>query len=380
MAEAAGVSEQRWDNLLDAIEMGMVIPIVGRRLSWVDTVAVQWAAIEQHYQGMKRRIEELEAARQACQGGLRLFGPGRTLRTFVDAIKQFARNRVSQDLLEAGVQFFMTLRGRLEDRLRDLGFARQRLKHLRQVLTTSAGGTTNDWTNGAEGPSALDIRDPFWEAVQGSATVRIVLPAGVTDLEQSAEQFIQSLRAEHWLGLDEWLQSEALAPMGDLHLAAAAGADIANCLGRPLIEQAAAYLGGILPITDVAQVEFSSAEAQHEKLAQRISGYAVAAAPLIGDQIKNDAYVLVPETDAGRAFTRAAVEADPDMAVVPVATPIEMTVLRECRALSDATLAEFFQDAREAYQEVVGVPALSPHARFDVGIWRMIGREKSAVA
>jgi hypothetical protein len=36
MAELAGVSEQRWDNLLDSIEMGMVIPIVGRRLSWVD--------------------------------------------------------------------------------------------------------------------------------------------------------------------------------------------------------------------------------------------------------------------------------------------------------------------------------------------------------
>lgn len=36
MAELAGVSEQRWDNLLDSIEMGMVIPIVGRRLSWVE--------------------------------------------------------------------------------------------------------------------------------------------------------------------------------------------------------------------------------------------------------------------------------------------------------------------------------------------------------
>ena len=67
-------------------------------------------------------------------------------------------------------------------------------------------------------------------------------------------------------------------------------------------------------------------------------------------------------------------------AVVPVPTPIEMTVLRERRALSDATLIEFFADAREVYQAANSVPTLSPHARFDVGLWRPIGRDKAAVA
>jgi eukaryotic-like serine/threonine-protein kinase len=383
---------EEWDEYL-AEQLRDLIRGPGHRLATAETgirrlitfcdkaIAVQWEAIERHYQGMKRRIEELELAQQACQGGvMRLFGAGRTIRTFVDAIRQFARNRIAQDLLEAGVQFFMTLRGRLEDRIRDFGFARQRLKYLRQVLAAPANGIPADWPAGIEPPSGLDIRDPFWDAVQGSATVRIVLPAGVTDLEQSAEQFTNSLRPEHWFALDEWLQTEALAPMGDLHLAAAVGSDVGNCLGRPLIEQAALYLGGILPITDVAQVEFSAAEAAHERLDRRIASYAAAAAPLISDQGKDDTYVLVPETDAGTAFTRAAVEADPDMAVVPVPTPIEMTVLRERRALSDATLIEFFADAREVYQEVVGVPALSPHARFDVGIWKPIGRDKAAVA
>lgn len=382
---------EEWDEYL-AEQLRELIRGPGHRLATAETgirrliafcdkaIAVQWEAIERHYQGMKKRIEELEFARQACQGGvMRLFGTGRTLRTFVDAVRQFARNRIAQDILEAGVQFFMTLRGRLEDRIRDFGFARQRLKHLRQVLAAPAGGIP-DWPVGIESHTAFDIRDPFWDAVQGSATVRIVLPAGVTDLEQSAEQFTNSLHPEHWFALDEWLQSEALAPMGDLHLAAAVGADVGLCLGQPLIEQAAIYLGGILPITDVAQVEFSAAEAQHERLDRRIAGYAAAAEPLINDHGKDDAYVLVPETDAGAAFTRAAVEADPDMAVVPVPTPIEMTVLRERRALSDATLIEFFADAREVYQEVVGVPALSPHARFDVGVWKPFGRDKAAVA
>lgn len=383
---------EEWDEYL-AEQLRELIRGPGHRLATAETgirrlidfcdkaIAVQWEAIEAHYQGMKRRIEDLEVAKQACQGGvMRLFGVGRTLRSYVDAIKQFARNRIAQDLLEAGVQFFMTLRGRLEDRIRDFGFARQRLKHLRQVLMTTSGSVPREWCPGGELQAGLELRDPFWDAVQGSATVRIVLPAGITDLEQSAEQFVHSLRPEHWLELDEWLQTEALAPMGDLHLAAAVGAEVGNCLGRPLIEQAAAFLSRILPITDVAQVEFSSAEAQNEKLSRRIASYAEAAQPLISDHGKDDAYVLVPETDAGKAFTRASVEADPDMAVVPVPTPIEMTVLREQRAISDATLIEYFHEARDVYQEVAGVPALSPHARFDVGLWRPIGRDKSAVA
>jgi serine/threonine protein kinase len=383
---------EEWDEYL-AEQLRDLIRGPGHRLATAETgirrliafcdkaIAVQWEAIERHYQGMKRRIEELELARQACQGGvMRLFGAGRNIRSFVEAIRQFARNRIAQDLLEAGVQFFMTLRGRLEDRIRDFGFARQRLKHLRQALIASANGTPTERPLGIEPHTGFEIRDPFWDAVQGSATVRIVLPAGVTDLEQSAEQFTNSLRPEHWLALDEWLQTEALAPMGDLHLAAAVGSDVANCLGRPLIEQAATYLGRILPITDVAQVEFSAAEAQNERLDRRIASYAAAAEPLIIDLVKDEAYVLVPETDAGMAFTRAAVEADPDMAIVPVPTPIEMTVLREQRALSDATLVEFFAEARDVYQEVAGMPALSPHARFDVGVWKPIGRDKAAVA
>jgi TIR domain/SIR2-like domain len=36
MAETAGIAEERWESLLDTIELGKVVPIVGRRLSLVD--------------------------------------------------------------------------------------------------------------------------------------------------------------------------------------------------------------------------------------------------------------------------------------------------------------------------------------------------------
>lgn len=338
-------------------------------------IRVQWDGIERHYQGMKRVHEDLVSAQQACHGGVKLMlaGSNRAVRAFLDQARLFCRQRIAQDLLEAGVQFFMTLRGRMEERLRDLGFARQRLKHLRQILVAASAVGVEAASYDAAG-AGLEISDPFWEAVRGTAAVEIVLPAGVPDLETSADQFVQSLRPEHWLGLDEWLQNEVLAPHGDLHIAATAGADVASVFGRPLVEQAAWHLGTILPITDVAQVEFSAAEAQGASLGGRLRERSAAAAPMVHDRHRQATFLLTPDTEPGLALGQAAVAFQPWIQVVPVANTTELTLLREQSALADDAVDDLLDAARGVYHEVVSVPGLSPHARFDVGEWRPLGK------
>src|SRR5207249_3789067 len=100
----------------------------------------------------------------------------------------FARLRVAQDLLECTLLFFRMLRGRLEDRVKEISFSRQRLKALEQVLAAPVG----DWEDPSASFDAPDgaadaspLHDPFWEAVQGTATAEIVLPFGLSDLEQT---------------------------------------------------------------------------------------------------------------------------------------------------------------------------------------------------
>ncbi|MBX7106678.1 MAG: protein kinase, partial [Gemmataceae bacterium] len=385
LGQAAQQLGSQWDEYL-AEQLRDLIRGPGNRLATAETgfrnaiafcdqaIRVQWDAVERHYAGMKRLIEDFDAAKAGCQGGVKVFfgGTSRAIRHFVDTLKQFVRQRIAQDILEAGVQFFMTLRGRLEDRNRDLGFARQRIKHLRQILLQPMSSAVR--YSGDQALTGLEIRDPFWEAVQGSATVRIVLPAGINDLEQSAEQFVHSLQPEHWLSLDQWLQAEALAPLGDLHLAATGGADVGNAFGRPLVEQAAVHLGTILPITDVAQVEFSMSAARNEKLEDKVGEYVTAAAPLVGGSRKGDTYLILPESEAGQSYTRAALRRDPDLSVIPVPNPIELTLLREQPFIGEAELEDLLSDAQAAYQETIGVPTLSPHARFDVGEWKPLYR------
>jgi hypothetical protein len=376
---------EQWDEYLSG-QLRELIRRPGNRLATAEAgyrriiefcdraIRVQWDGIERHYQGMKRVHDDLLVAQQGCHGGVKMLlaGSSRAVRAFLDQAKLFCRQRIAQDLLEAGVQFFMTLRGRMEERLRDLGFARQRLKHLRQVLAAAcvSGGDPSPYESGG----GFEISDPFWEAVRGTAAVEIVLPAGVPDLETSADQFVQSLRPEHWLALDDWLQSEVLAPHGDLHIAATAGADVAAVFGRPLVEQAAWHLGTILPITDVAQVEFSAAEARGAPLGSRLRERATTAAPMVSDRHRQTTYLLTPETEPGQALGQAAVASQPWIQVIPVTNTTDLTVLREQPPLAEDALAEVFAAAREVYHEVAAIPGLSPHARFDVGAWTPLGR------
>ena len=52
MATQAQITDERWESLLDSIELGKVVPIVGRKLSLVESndarpVALQRAAVQQ---------------------------------------------------------------------------------------------------------------------------------------------------------------------------------------------------------------------------------------------------------------------------------------------------------------------------------------------
>lgn len=373
---------EQWDDFL-AGRLAELVQRPGHRLATAEAgvrrllkfcdeaIERQWETVEAHYQNMKRLREELNSAEQSCQSGLKIFGRNnRSLRHFIDLAKQFTRQRITQDMLEAGVQFFMTLRGRFEDRLRDFDFTRSRLK---QLLTALSGtpAPAPERPHDRHSLASLEIVDPFWEAVQGTETVQVVLPAGVTDLETSAQQFVESLGPDHWKMLDQALQAEVLAPMGDLHNAVAAGADVSNVLGRPLIEQAAFRLGELLPITDVAQVECDNS--RDGNIDAQLKAYVQLAQPSVRNRGHAETFFLVPDSEAGQYVGHAARSALPGVQVVEVANAIELTVLREQAAVDGDTVEKLMADARQVYQEVAAVPSLSPHSRFDVAEWRPLG-------
>jgi hypothetical protein len=395
--------------------------------------------------------KQLDDALESCltgAGGWSFFG-GRTrrlVRVFIDHLAAFARQCLVEDTAAAVLQFFAALRGRLADRMRDLGFCRQRLRHLHGVLEQSDDASEGDPDNvsdtvtfsrssGAMAPAGAPLwsasqaaslgqtpllsTEAFWDSIRRSSTNRVVLPDGDADLEHSARRFVGGLTMDQWTQLDQVVGEVVLAPAGGLLKVCLNNNDLIRYFAIPLLNQAITCLSDHLPITDVAQAEFSA----DEGLADRITGYLAAAAPALthqearpdpgpladrkrplpaevgsgvrrtmiaspGEWLGRDlddprlpggkkpaanadqtAYLLIPASEAGKTFGEEAKRLAPELHLVNVPGQADLTVCREQTALSLDDLERILHPCRGAYYEMSMAPQSSPHARFDIQDW-----------
>jgi hypothetical protein len=337
----------------------------------------------------------VQAALAECQGGgagFRLFGgrsTRRLLRSFMEALSHYARQRLAEEMTAAVRHFFMALRGRLEERRRDLGFCRQRLRHLMEALEGLTGveddplaltrpGLDSTTMSHSPAPSA----ESFWEAIRESATARVVLPDNEQDLERAAVRFLQSLAPEHWLQFDKDLHERVLTPRGGLHSACMSAGDVVRTLAVPLLDEAVSLLGQHLPIMDVAQIlgaEFgildeggqeANGTASPELEAQSRS-YLGRTTPLLArlDGAGQSTFLLVPASRAGKALAEATQRVLPDLNEVKVPGQADLMFCRDQGLLGTQDLERVFRLCRQAYEAVANNPQSSAHARYDITDW-----------
>jgi hypothetical protein len=380
--------------------------------------------IEQRAARSSQGQEQLEQALQNCitgAGNWSLFGgrSRRLLRVFVDHLAAFSRQCLAEDLSAAVLQFVAALRGRLGDRMRDLGFCRQRLRHVQEMLSrqgeddegdaenvsetmtfsrnTPASGMWPTVPSGAMGQTPLLCAETYWQNIRESSTNRVVLPQGDSELEQSARRFLRTMTAEHWSQLDQAVGELVLAPRGGLLKMCLDTADLVRHFAAPLLNQAISSLSEQLPITDVAQAEASGGDG----LVDRIMAYHAQAVPLLHkaesvgsgvrrgvlvgaggsnaldgrsprrpiDPQEQRSYLLIPASEAGKEFGEMAREALPELNLVNVPGQADLMFCREQSGLTLADLERILHPCRNVYHEHCLVPQTSPHARFDIQDW-----------
>src|SRR5205807_3958096 len=167
---------------------------------------------------------------------------------------------------------------RLEERLRELSFCRQRLRHVQEKLDVqeeeNAETDTSLSSSGmSSGMSPSPSPESFWESIRRSNTVGVVLPNGVTDLDRAASDFVATLQTGQRLQLDQSLQEQVLGPLGGLYTACSGSGDPLKHLALPLLDHAATFLDKHLPITDVAQVELDAVRTSGQEVAAQIHDY-----------------------------------------------------------------------------------------------------------
>jgi hypothetical protein len=146
--------------------------------------------------------------------------------------------------------------------------------------------------------------------------------------------------------------------------------NVVRTLLSPLMDQAAMSLGNHLPITDVAQVE-SAPAVQQGGAKSPIQDYFDRSAPLVSgkEEEASSSFLLIPASEAGKAYGEQARQVISDLHVLKVAGQADLMFCREQGYLNIEDVEAVFRACRGAYAETAVVIGASPHARFDVTDW-----------
>jgi serine/threonine protein kinase len=386
---------QAWDNRLAEVAYGLMQHpghrVANAEAALAELVAfcgVQAADLQARSQNQGPRTQHawdlLESGLAGCMGeagnggwGLpSLFGnrARRSLRVFMDYLAAFARQCQAEELTKAVQLFFSMLGGKLEERLRQLTFCRQRLRHLAENLASPLDEVLEQegshYSSGlTPSHSPLPSPESFWESIRQSATVRVVLPQTEMDLEQAAAWAANSLKPHQQGELDQSLHDRVLAPLGGLHAICDGSGDLMRVLAMPLLAQAAQYIDNQLPVTDVAQVELETTAGQD--LSQQFHDYLARAVPLVAgsDPAQQNQFLLVPASEAGKIYGEKARAAAPELQLVRVPGQAHLMFCKEQGYLQTADLQRVLQPCRTAYEQAAVTPVSSPHSRFDIVDW-----------
>ena len=383
-------ASEAWQNELNEL-LRPLDELPGPRVAVAETVYAHLAAactaaaqaVETHLhqagEARQRCRADVQAALDGCQnladgGGFSLFGgrAARNLRAVAVQLKTFAELRLKEDLALCAAQFYRRLHGWIDDRVRDLAFARGRLTGLAgeleaHMMLPHPGGVT---TPAVGEPGLHDTEEAMQTTLHESNTMRVVLPHGEEHLDKSAADLLAGIAPADQTRLELILTRLVVDPRGGLSGVCRTSPELFPALASPMIEQATAFLENLVPSEDVTAVELSAGGGAGE-LGPRIASYVRAAAPLArGPADEERTFVMVPDTDAGRQYAEGVRQAVPGATTVHVrGIDTDLLFCREQGCLRPSDLSRLLEPCWEAYAEATARVECNPHARFDVVDW-----------
>jgi hypothetical protein len=319
---------------------------------------------------VRQTRSDVQSALDACQAGSGTFSffggrSGRSMRHFLDQLRAFARLRLQEDLIDASARFYRALRGKVEDRLRNLSFCRTRLAHVLQVLESPLMNLPAH----TDTPVALS-EEALQQTLHPTNTLQVVLPSGETHIDRSAAQVLKLVKPQDVVRLEHALQKLVLEPRGGLTSLCRINVDLLRTLVAPMIEQTTAFLGDLLPITDVTEVEVSTSKAIKVDVGVRVQDYHKRAVPPCDSAAEERTFVVVPDSEPGKAFAAVVRRALPAALTIPVqGAATDLMFCREQGCWRPSELFALVSACQPAYYQALASPHTSPHARFDVTEW-----------
>ena len=313
---------------------------------------------------------DVQSALDVCQAGSGTFSffggrSGRSMKHFLDQLRNYARLRLQEDFADATTRFYRTLRSRLDDRIRDMTTCRTRVD---QVIRTMENPLYNLPVS-TDTPVAMS-EEALQQTIHPTNTLQVVLPAGDTHLERSAKRIVQTVKPEEMARLEIALQKLVLEPRGGLVTLCQLNADMLRTLVAPMVDQTTAFLSDLLPITDVTDVE-TSAPRWNVELPDRIRDYHRRSASAAGTpDVDEQTFVLVPDTEPGKDYAELVKKTVPAAMTVAVAgSATDLMFCREHGCLRTDEVMALLTGCQPAYFQSLANPHTAPHSRYDVIEW-----------
>ncbi len=317
---------------------------------------------------------DVQAALDAClpgSGSFSFFGgrSGRSMRHFLDQLRAFARIRLQEDTADATSRFYRALRQRVEERLRVLANCRTRIDQIIRVLESPLLNLPAS----SDTPVSIS-EEALQQTIHPTNTLQVVLPSGETHIERSAKRIVQSVKPQDIQRLEIALQKLVLEPRGGLVALCLIHADMQRTLVAPMVEQTTAFLGDLLPVTDVTDVETANASVKKVELSTRIQDYHRRSAPPVGQPESDEqTFVLFPDSEPGKAYSKLVKKTLPGVLTVAVnGSATDLMFCREHGNLRPDELTALLANCQPAYYEALANPHAAPHARYDVAEWMPI--------
>lgn len=314
-----------------------------------ERVARTLSALEGPHEKLSDEVSELYTRLLSLLGSLGnagrgVIGPSRTTigTELLAAAAQFARKRLMLLVLESTRELYRSTANVLPDCLREVHDLRRKLQDLR------------------------DLVEPTADAASSPGPGRMILPQGVTSLDQAADGFINMLPAEAIVEFDATIQTELTKKFNGvvgLTTKAAQRADFLRWIRRVARE----FLDSRLEVADPAAILFRNKE-PGDKLNRLLTRAFEHAAPdivAVGGREQAEAPILAcpasPDGDRLRDLMRELV---PEARLVSANLTDDIVFFREYPLLPIAATPQMGEAAREAYLRQLDDQ--HPHARTDI--------------
>jgi hypothetical protein len=302
----------------------------------------------------RRAFDAYVRVHQLCDGLNRNLIPTKslpkTLAEMRELLAQYPRWRYQHLILRQLTRSYISLRGDLNDQLREVGFCRARLGELLKAFET---------------PAAVAREEGEDSAVPG----RSLYSGGCRDLDQAVDRFLREMPPECANELHHRIQAMIRSQFQALTNVCLGAANLVNNLEAAMRQEVEAFVASCPIGTDVAETFLQQYPDEAIAAHELATAFDEAAPELGGSQSTSRAGVCilaVPPGPAGEKIVAQAGRALNGSTLTPAASPDDILFYRESGPIDAADLEVFGPTGHDAYRQMTQVDHLTPHSRIDI--------------